>query len=172
EIAVLCRTRDSDVEVGWKAVASAQLPRLHVFIATSKLHMEHKLRLTPEQVLEEIRRGVSHCKSLCKSVEFSAEDATRTDLLFLKEAFACAVENGATVVNIPDTVGYTMPQEYFRIVSEVKQVVGDRALISTHCHNDLGLAVANSLSAITAGARQVECCVNGIGERAGNASLE
>jgi 2-isopropylmalate synthase len=172
EIAVLCRTRDADVEAGWRAVTGAKLPRLHVFIATSKLHMEHKLRLTPDQVLEEIRRGVSHCKSLCKSVEFSAEDATRTDLQFLKEAFACAVENGATVVNIPDTVGYTMPQEYFRIVSEVKQVVGDRALISTHCHNDLGLAVANSLSAITAGARQVECCVNGIGERAGNASLE
>jgi 2-isopropylmalate synthase len=172
EIAVLCRTRDADVEAGWKAVGSATLPRLHVFIATSKLHMEHKLRLSPAQVLEEIRRGVAHCASLCKSVEFSAEDATRTDLEFLKEAFACAVENGATVVNIPDTVGYTMPQEYQQIVSAVKQVVGARALISTHCHNDLGLAVANSLAAITAGARQVECCVNGIGERAGNASLE
>jgi 2-isopropylmalate synthase len=173
EVAGLCRTREPDVEAAWKAVSGAKKPRLHVFIATSKLHMEHKLKLSPAQVLEEVRRGVKQCASLTKSVEFSAEDATRTDLEFLKEVFACAIENGATVLNIPDTVGYTMPNEYTQIVSEVMGVVGDRdVIVSTHCHNDLGLAVANSLAAIMAGARQVECCVNGIGERAGNAALE
>jgi 2-isopropylmalate synthase len=172
QIAALCRTREPDIETGWKAVAGSARPRLHTFIATSKLHMESKLKMAPDQVMEEVRRAVAHCASLCKSVEFSAEDATRTDIEFLKEIFACAVENGATVVNVPDTVGYTMPQEYTRIVSEVRKVVGDRAIISTHCHNDLGLAVANSLAAVAAGARQVECCMNGIGERAGNAALE
>jgi 2-isopropylmalate synthase len=172
QVAALCRTRDNDIEAGWKAVASGVDPRLHVFIATSKLHMEQKLKLAPDQVLDEVKRGVGHCASLCKSVEFSAEDATRTDLEFLKEVFLCAVENGATVLNIPDTVGYTMPQEYTRIVLAVREAVGDRAIISTHCHNDLGLAVANSLAAVEAGARQVECCMNGIGERAGNAALE
>ena len=135
----LCRTREPDIEaVAGRRSARRRFPRLHVFIATSKLHMESKLKMAPDQVLEEIRRGVAHCASLCKSVEFSAEDATRTDLEFLKEVFACAVENGATVVNIPDTVGYTMPQEYTRIVTEIRKVVGDRAIISTHCHNDLG----------------------------------
>ncbi|HET6335447.1 MAG TPA: 2-isopropylmalate synthase [Polyangiales bacterium] len=174
EVAGLCRTRDPDIEAAWKAVSGAKKPRLHVFIATSKLHMEHKLKLSPQQVLEEVRRGVKHCASLTKSVEFSAEDATRTDLEFLKEVFACAVENGATTLNIPDTVGYTMPTEYTRIVKEIMtHVVGDKPIVvSTHCHNDLGLAVANSIAAIMAGARQVECCVNGIGERAGNAALE
>ncbi len=173
EVAGLCRTREPDIEASWKAVSVAQKPRLHVFIATSKLHMEHKLKLTPAQVLEEVRRGVKHCASFTKSVEFSAEDATRTDLPFLKEVFACAIENGATVLNIPDTVGYTMPAEYTRIVTEIMKVVGARdVVVSTHCHNDLGLAVANSLAAVMAGARQVECCVNGIGERAGNAALE
>jgi 2-isopropylmalate synthase len=174
EIAGLCRTREPDVEAAWKAVSEAKKPRLHVFIATSKLHMEHKLKLTPAQVLEEVRRGVTQCASLTTSVEFSAEDATRTDLAFLKEVFACAIENGATTLNIPDTVGYTMPTEYTRIVKEIMtDVVGDKPIVvSTHCHNDLGLAVANSIAAIMAGARQVECCVNGIGERAGNASLE
>src|SRR5262245_12642140 len=173
EVAGLCRTREPDIDAAWKAVSAAKKPRLHVFIATSKLHMEHKLKLSPAQVLEEVRRGVSHCASFTESVEFSAEDATRTDIAFLKEVFACAIENGATVVNIPDTVGYTMPTEYTRIVQEIMGVVGDKpVLVSTHCHNDLGLAVANSIAAIMAGARQVECCVNGIGERAGNAALE
>jgi len=172
EIAGLCRTREPDIDAAYRAVSAGAHPRLHVFIATSKLHMEHKLKLSPDQVLEEVRRGVAHCASLCKSVEFSAEDATRTELSFLKEVFACAVENGATVVNIPDTVGYTMPTEYTIMVKAIKQVVGERTIISTHCHNDLGLAVANSLAAVLAGARQVECCINGIGERAGNAALE
>jgi 2-isopropylmalate synthase len=172
EIAGLCRTREPDIDAAYKAVGAGVHPRLHVFIATSKLHMEHKLKMSPDQVLEEVRRGVAYCASLCKSVEFSAEDATRTEQAFLEEVFACAVENGATVVNIPDTVGYTMPAEYTRIVTAIKKVVGDRAIISTHCHNDLGMAVANSLAAVAAGARQIECCVNGIGERAGNAALE
>jgi 2-isopropylmalate synthase len=174
QIAALCRTREPDVDAAWAAVAQAAQPRLHVFIATSKLHMEHKLKLAPDEVLEEVRRGVAHCASLCKNVEFSAEDATRTDLAFLKEVFACAIENGARTINIPDTVGYTMPAEYTRIVREIMDEVvrdGD-VIVSTHCHNDLGLAVANSLAAIAAGARQVECCINGIGERAGNAALE
>ncbi|MDD9944924.1 MAG: 2-isopropylmalate synthase [Myxococcales bacterium] len=173
EVAALCRTREPDIEAAWKAIGSARHPRLHVFIATSKLHMEHKLKMSAEDVLEEIARGVKSCADHCRSVEFSAEDATRTDLSFLKEAFACAIEHGATTLNIPDTVGYTMPAEYHEIVAEVMEVVGDRdVVVSTHCHNDLGLAVANSIAAIAAGARQVECCVNGIGERAGNAALE
>jgi 2-isopropylmalate synthase len=172
EVAGLCRTRDADVDAGWKAVSAAKLPRLHVFIATSELHMVHKLKMSPAEVLEEVRRSIAYASSLCARVEFSAEDATRTDLGFLKEIFVCAVENGATVLNIPDTVGFTMPQEYTHIVQEVIKVIGKRALISTHCHNDLGLAVANSLAAVAAGARQVECCINGIGERAGNAALE
>jgi 2-isopropylmalate synthase len=172
EVAALCRTREPDIEAGWKAVCGAKLPRIHVFIATSKLHMEHKLKMAPDQVLEEVRRSVAQAAAVCPSVEFSAEDATRTDLEFLKEVFVCAVENGATTLNIPDTVGYTMPQEYTRIVQEVIKAVGPGVVISTHCHNDLGLAVANSLAAVAAGARQVECCVNGIGERAGNAALE
>lgn len=171
EVAGLCRTRHGDIRDAWEALKDANRPRLHVFIATSDIHLEHKLRMTREQVLEEIRRGVSLARELCDTVEFSAEDATRSDIGFLREAFATAVEHGASVVNIPDTVGFTMPSEYFNIVSQVKEVIGD-AIISTHCHNDLGLAVANSLAAISAGARQVECCVNGIGERAGNTALE
>ncbi|MBN1654803.1 MAG: 2-isopropylmalate synthase [Deltaproteobacteria bacterium] len=173
QVAGLCRTREQDILAAWEGVKAAARPRLHVFIATSELHMKYKLKLTREQVLEEIRRGVGLCRSFCDSVEFSAEDATRSDIGFLKEAFACAIDAGATVLNIPDTVGYTMPSEYTTIVGEISQVVGDKeVIISTHCHNDLGLAVANSLAAIATGARQVECCVNGIGERAGNASLE
>jgi 2-isopropylmalate synthase len=173
EVAALCRTREQDIEASWKAISEAAKPRIHTFIATSKLHMEHKLKMAPDQVLAEIARGVKSCAARGAIVEFSAEDATRSELSFLKEAFACAIEAGATVLNIPDTVGYTMPQEYSLIVGEVMKVVAGRPVIlSTHCHNDLGLAVANSVAAIMAGARQVECCVNGIGERAGNAALE
>jgi 2-isopropylmalate synthase len=173
QVAGLCRTREQDILAAWEGVRNAARPRLHVFIATSELHMKYKLKLTPSQVLDEIKRGVGLCRSFCDNVEFSAEDATRSEPSFLREALACAIENGATVLNIPDTVGYTMPTEYTAIVTDVAKVVGDReVIISTHCHNDLGLAVANSLAAIAAGARQVECCINGIGERAGNASLE
>jgi 2-isopropylmalate synthase len=173
EIASLCRTRHADIRAAWEALRDAAKPRLHTFIATSKLHMEHKLKLTPREVLLEITRGVSACRELTDNVEFSAEDATRSDLVFLKEACAAAIEAGAAVINLPDTVGYTMPDEYKSIVVAVLEVIAGRdVLVSTHCHNDLGLAVANSLAAISAGARQVECCINGIGERAGNAALE
>lgn len=173
EVAGLCRTREGDIEASWKALQTAKHPRLHVFIATSDLHLEHKLKMTRPQVLEEIRRAVSSCRSRCASVEFSAEDATRSDIVFLKEAIACAVENGATTVNIPDTVGYTMPNEYAAIIKEMVKIADPRgAVVSTHCHNDLGLAVANSIAAIEAGARQIECTINGIGERAGNAAME
>jgi len=173
EIASLCRTRHSDIRAAWEALRDAANPRLHTFIATSKLHMEHKLKMTEREVLEEIRRGVGACRELTANVEFSAEDATRSDLGFLKEACAAAIEAGARVLNLPDTVGYTMPEEYKTIVKTILEVIGDRdVVVSTHCHNDLGLAVANSLAAIGAGARQVECCINGIGERAGNAALE
>jgi 2-isopropylmalate synthase len=173
QVAGLCRTREEDILTAWRAVQNAKYPRLHVFIATSQIHMVHKLKMTPGEVLEEIRFGVRVCKSLCPNVEFSAEDATRSDLGFLREALACAAEHGATVLNVPDTVGYTMPEEYRRMIAAVVEDVGDRDIIvSAHCHDDLGLAAANSLAAIAAGARQVECCVNGIGERAGNAALE
>ena len=172
EVAGLCRTREGDIRAAWEAVRVGRRPRLHVFIATSELHMEHKLGMTRAQVLEQIRQGVSLAAELCPTVEFSAEDATRSDVGFLQEAFALAVSCGAKVVNVPDTVGYTMPNEYFDIVTAVRQAVGEQTIISAHCHNDLGLAVANSMAAIAAGARQIECCVNGIGERAGNAALE
>lgn len=171
-IAALCRTLPGDIDAAWEAIKEAKKPRIHVFIATSDLHLEHKLKMTRAQVLEQIRAGVSHAAQYCESVEFSAEDATRTDIGFLEEAFGLAVECGATVLNIPDTVGYTMPQEYFEIISKIRAAVGDKPILSAHCHDDLGLAVANSLAAIAAGARQVEVCINGIGERAGNAALE
>ncbi len=172
EIAALCRTRAGDIQAAWEAVRHAAKPRLHVFIATSDIHLEHKLRMTRAQVLGEVRRGVAMCREVCDVVEFSAEDATRTDLDFLCDVFAVAAEMGATVVNVPDTVGYTMPTEYDRIIRRVVQTVGPDVVVSAHCHNDLGLAVANSLAAIAAGARQIEGCINGIGERAGNAAIE
>ncbi|MFT3927184.1 MAG: 2-isopropylmalate synthase [Myxococcales bacterium] len=173
EIAGLCRTRLADISAAWKALSHAKRPRLHTFIATSKLHMEHKLKLSEAEVLAEITRGVSACRELTDNVEFSAEDSTRSDLGFLREACTAAIEAGAKVLNLPDTVGYTTPDEYKTIVRAILEIIGGRdVIVSTHCHNDLGLAVANSLAAISAGARQVECCVNGIGERAGNAALE
>lgn len=173
EIAGLCRTRESDICAAQEALKYAAKPRFHVFIATSDIHLQYKLKMTREEVLEQIRFGVGMCKSLCERVEFSAEDASRTDLGFLKEAMACAIENGATVLNVPDTVGYTMPEEFHHMIQEVVGVTqGTDAIVSAHCHNDLGLAVANSLAAVKAGARQIECCVNGLGERAGNAALE
>lgn len=171
-VAALCRTKPGDIDASWEAVRGARRPRIHTFIATSDLHLEYKLKMTRAQVLEQIRSAVSRCADTGAEVEFSAEDATRTDVGFLQEAFALAVECGATVVNVPDTVGYTMPIEYFHIITKVREAIGDKAIISAHCHDDLGLAVANSLAAISAGARQVEVCINGIGERAGNAALE
>ena len=171
-VAALCRTKPGDIDASWEAVKNAKKPRIHTFIATSDLHLEYKLKMTRAEVLEQVRAAVSRCADTGAQVEFSAEDATRTDIGFLQEVFSLAVECGANVVNVPDTVGYTMPDEYFNIITAVREAIGDKAIISTHCHDDLGLAVANSLAAIRAGARQVEVCINGIGERAGNAALE
>ena len=173
-VAALCRTREEDVERAWEAIKPAERPRIHTFISTSPIHREKKLRMTPDQVLAETVRAVAHARSLTDDVEFSAEDATRTELAFLVDVFAAAIENGATTINVPDTVGFVMPQEYVEILNALRERVpgADGVVWSVHCHNDLGLATANSLAAVRAGARQVEVCVNGIGERAGNAALE
>ena len=174
EIAALARTDITDIDRAWEAVRHAKQPRIHTFIATSDIHLKYKLKRTREQVLDDVVRAVSHAKGYTENVEFSAEDATRSDLEYLCQVIGAAIEAGATTINIPDTVGYTIPMEFNRIITTVKEKAPhiDRAIISVHCHNDLGLAVANSLAAIEGGARQVECTINGIGERAGNASLE
>ncbi|HEV7893981.1 MAG TPA: 2-isopropylmalate synthase [Pyrinomonadaceae bacterium] len=173
-VAALCRTTEQDVLRAWEAVGAAARPRLHTFVATSDIHLEHKLKKSRAEVLRMTREAVRLASSLTEDVEFSAEDATRSDLDYLCEVFAAAVEEGARTLNVPDTVGYTTPTEFREIVRAVRErVVGERdVVISVHCHNDLGLAVANSLAALDAGARQVECTINGIGERAGNAALE
>lgn len=173
-VAALCRTSEQDVLRAAAALAHAAHPRIHTFVATSDLHLEYKLKKSRAEVIEMTRQAVTLARECAEEVEFSAEDATRSDVDYLCEVFATAIEAGATIINVPDTVGYTMPVEFSRLVRTVReQVVGDRNVtISVHCHDDLGLAVANSLAAIEAGARQVECTINGIGERAGNASLE
>ena len=173
-VAALCRTREEDVERAWDAIKPAERPRIHTFISTSPIHREKKLRMTPEQVLAETVRAVKHASSLTDDVEFSAEDATRTELAFLVDVYAAAIENGATTINVPDTVGFVMPEEFVGILTALRERVpgAENVVWSVHCHNDLGLATANSLAAVRAGARQVEVCVNGIGERAGNAALE
>src|SRR5499426_4201727 len=173
-IAALCRTTPEDIERAWEALAEAARPRIHTFVATSDIHLQHKLQKSREEVLEMSCQAVRLAKSFTHDVEFSAEDATRSDLDYLCRVITAVIDEGATVVNIPDTVGYTIPSEYTHIIQTLKQRVPniDKAVISVHCHNDLGLAVANSLAAVAAGARQIECTVNGIGERAGNASLE
>jgi 2-isopropylmalate synthase len=173
-IAALARTSEADVRRAWSALERAARPRIHTFVATSDIHLEYKLRKSREAVLEMAFDAVRLARSLCDDVEFSAEDATRSDLDYLCDVLAVAVEAGATTINIPDTVGYTTPTEYREIIRAVRErVVEDRenVAISVHCHNDLGLAVANSLAALDAGARQVECTIIGIGERAGNAAL-
>src|SRR5437867_5329490 len=174
-VAALCRTSEPDVRRAAEALGGAAHPRIHTFVATSDIHLEYKLKKTRAEVIEMTRQAVRLARSFTDEVEFSAEDATRSDVNYLCEVFDAAVEEGATILNVPDTVGYTLPNEFSRLVRAVrKRVVRDRKdiTISVHCHNDLGLAVANSLAAIDAGARQVECTINGIGERAGNASLE
>ena len=173
-VAALCRTTELDIARASEALKKAHRSRIHTFVATSDIHLEYKLQKTRAQVLEMTRNAVRLAKNHASEVEFSAEDATRSDVDFVCEVFAVAVEEGATILNVPDTVGYTLPTEYSNLIRTVRQrVVGNRDVtISVHCHNDLGLAVANSLAAIEAGARQVECTINGIGERAGNASLE
>jgi 2-isopropylmalate synthase len=173
-IAGLARACKGDVDRAWQALQVAARQRIHVFLATSDIHLQYKLRITREQCLEQAREAVRHAKSLCADVEFSPEDATRTDVPFLCQVVEAVIAAGATTVNIPDTVGYTMPEEYGQIIRTLREKVAgiEKVTISTHCHNDLGLAVANSLAGVQNGARQVECTINGIGERAGNASLE
>jgi len=173
-IAALARACAPDIERAWQALKGAARPRIHVFLATSDIHLQYKLKISRQQCLEQARDSVRLTKSLCADVEFSPEDATRTDHEFLYAVLNAVVEAGATTLNIPDTVGYSMPAEFGELIQSIRQRVRgiEKVVISAHCHNDLGLAVANSLAAIAAGARQVECTINGIGERAGNASLE
>lgn len=170
----LARATPKDIEAAARALAPAPAFRIHTFLATSDVHLQHKLQMTRDQVLTRVRDMVAFAASFTPDVQFSPEDASRSDLEFLHEVLHVAIDAGATTLNIPDTVGYSTPDEYGDLIRGIRQhVVGDRSLIiSTHCHDDLGLAVANSLAGVSAGARQVECTINGIGERAGNAALE
>jgi 2-isopropylmalate synthase len=173
-ICALARCHHDDIDKSWSAIASAAQPRLHVFLATSAIHREHKLKMARDQIIELAVDGVRYARTLCDDVEFSPEDASRTEHEFLAEVVQAVVDAGATTVNIPDTVGYTTPQEFHDTFTYLRDNVRgiDKVTLSVHCHDDLGMAVANSLSAVRAGARQVECTINGIGERAGNCSME
>ena len=173
-VAALARAKKEDVSAALEALEPAAAPRLHVFLATSDLHLRVKLNMTREQALEAIQAMIRYGRQHVEEVEFSAEDAGRTDIDFLCEVCRAAIEAGATVLNLPDTVGYAVPEEYGAMFTKVREHLGDPegVTLSAHCHDDLGLAVANSLAAVRAGVRQIECTVNGIGERAGNASLE
>ncbi len=174
-IAALARAKQADVEAALRAIEPATRPRLHVFLATSDLHLHHKLGLTRAQALEAIDTWVRFGAARCPEVEFSAEDASRSDVSFLCETMSVAAAAGATILNLPDTVGFSIPEQYAALFRRVRAHLGAASAgitLIAHCHNDLGLAVANSLAAVAAGARQVECTINGIGERAGNASLE
>jgi 2-isopropylmalate synthase len=170
----LARTREGDIRAAAQALAQAENPRIHVFIATSPIHMEYKLKMTPDEVLDQARQGVLLARSLAPEVEFSAEDASRSDLEFLVKVFRTAAEAGATILNIPDTVGYALPEEFYVLCRNVIEGVAAPAgvVYSVHAHNDLGLSVANSLAAVRAGVRQVEGTINGMGERGGNSALE
>lgn len=170
----LSRASTKDIDRSWEALKGAVRPRIHTFIATSPLHMEYKLQMSPDEVIDKIAHSVAYARNLCDDVEWSSEDGTRTERDFLYRAIEVAIKAGATTINVPDTVGYTTPNEYLVMMRDIIENVpnSDKAIFSTHCHNDLGLAVANSLAAIQGGARQVECTINGIGERAGNAALE
>ena len=173
-IAGLARTKEEDISRAWEALVYAERPRIHIFLATSDIHLQFKLKITREECLRQISASVAYARTLCDDVEFSPEDATRSELDFLCRAVQAAVDAGATTINIPDTVGYTVPEEYRSIILALRERVHgiENVVISVHCHNDLGMAVANTLAALEAGARQVECTINGIGERAGNAALE
>ena len=175
--AVICglaRCRNEDIDRAWEALQEAEQARIHLFLATSAIHREFKLKMAKEEILRRTAEMVGRAKAYCDDIEFSPEDASRTELEFLCEVVETAIAAGATTVNIPDTVGYATPSHYYHVIKTLKSQVPniEQAVISTHCHNDLGLAVANSLSAVEAGARQVECTINGLGERAGNAALE
>ncbi|MEW5964889.1 MAG: 2-isopropylmalate synthase [Pseudomonadota bacterium] len=173
-VAGLARAADKDIDRAGEAVKGAVKPRIHTFISTSPVHMKFKLQKSPEQVLELVAQQCTRARNWVDDVEWSAEDATRTEHDFLCRCVETAIKAGATTINIPDTVGYTVPEEYYALIKMLRDRVpnADRAVFSTHCHNDLGLAVANSLAGVAAGARQIECTINGIGERAGNAALE
>jgi len=168
----LSRAIEKDIKVAADAIKSATNKRIHTFIATSPIHMQYKLKLSPDEVIKRAVNAVGYAKSFVDDVEFSCEDATRSEMVFLKEIIDATISAGATTINIPDTLGYAIPQQFGEFIKELVDFVDNRAIISVHCHNDLGLATANSLSAIANGARQVECTINGLGERAGNAALE
>ena len=173
-ICALSRASKSDIETAAKALKDANAPRIHTFISTSDLHMKHKLQLNAEEVYQKVIDSVSFARNLCDDVEWSCEDGTRTNLDFMCRTVEAAIKNGASTINIPDTVGYSIPDEFTNIITHLINNVPniDKVTISTHCHNDLGLAVANSLAGVRAGARQIECTINGLGERAGNAAME
>ena len=173
-VCALARANERDIDKAWEALQSAARPRIHTFIATSPIHREQKLRMSKEEIVAKVKEMVSYARAKCEDVEFSAEDAGRTEPEYLHEVVQVAIEAGATTINIPDTVGYTTPDEFGALIKGIKDNVADigKAIISVHCHNDLGLATANTLAAIANGARQAECTINGIGERAGNTSLE
>jgi len=170
----LARATTKDIDACYEALKTAPRFRIHTFISTSALHMKHKLNMAPEKVLDAIKKSVSYARNLTDDVEWSCEDGTRTDMDYMCKTVEIAIQSGAKTINIPDTVGYTVPEEFTKIITTLKNKVPniDKAILSTHCHNDLGLAVANSLAGVQAGARQIECTINGIGERAGNAALE
>ena len=174
QVAALCRASHADIDRGWEAIKEARHPRIHTFLATSDIHMQYKLGMDREEVLSTVKNAVSRASGYTSNVEFSAEDASRSDPEFLVQVVEAAIASGATTINIPDTVGYAQPQEYAELVVLLKERVPNmhQAILSVHCHNDLGLATANTLAAVKAGARQVEVTLNGIGERAGNAALE
>ena len=172
QVAALARSNTMDVERAASSLKHARRPRIHTFIATSDIHLKFKLKKTRQQVLDEAVAAVTLARTYTDDVEFSAEDATRTDWDYLEEVCRAVVAAGARTVNLPDTVGYSVPEEYGALIKRMVAALGDTAIVSVHCHDDLGLAVANSIAAVQNGARQIECTINGIGERAGNASLE
>ena len=174
KVCALARTTEGDIDAAWEAVKGAASPRIHTFIATSPIHMQYKLQMTQDQVLERAVAMVKHARKYLSDVEFSAEDATRSDPAFLAKIFDAVIKAGATTINVPDTVGYSTPEETYTFFMKLRELCPslDNITISAHCHNDLGMGVANSLAAVKAGVTQVECTINGIGERAGNAALE
>ncbi|MCZ2152174.1 MAG: 2-isopropylmalate synthase [Bryobacterales bacterium] len=172
QVAALARANTLDIERAAKSLEQAKRPRIHTFIATSDIHLKYKLKKSRQQILEEAASAVQLARNYAEDVEFSAEDATRTGWDYLEDVCRAVVEAGARTVNLPDTVGFSVPAEYGELIGRMVKALGDRAIISVHCHDDLGLAVANSIAAVEAGARQIECTINGIGERAGNCSLE
>jgi 2-isopropylmalate synthase len=174
EVCALARCNEKDIDCAIRALEKAARPRIHVFIATSEIHMQHKLKMTREEVIKKAIKGVSQARIFTSRVEFSAEDASRTDREFLVQVLEAVIAAGADVVNIPDTVGYMTPEEYGDLIAYVRSNVKgiEKAIISVHCHDDLGLAVANSLTGVLRGAGRIECTINGVGERAGNAALE